>query len=131
MAEWTDRQDGPSSLRSGGGDSTGRKISLRQIIRQHNREQEQARLQTTSSHEPPKPSEQQIYEVNNADPYAESFQKAMIVKIRIFDVFYNEQVCSLVHIQDLTLFYRDVENEKKNEKLLTANACISEELAVP
>ena len=44
---------------------------------------------------------------------------------------FNDQVCNLVYIQDLTLFYRDVENEKKNEKLLIANACISEELAVP
>ena len=53
------------------------------------------------------------------------------MKVRIFEVIYNEQVCNLIYIQDLTLFYRDVENEKKNEKLLIANACISEELAVP
>ena len=40
-------------------------------------------------------------------------------------------MCNLVYIQDLTLFYRDIEQEKKNEKLLVANASILEELAVP
>ena len=53
------------------------------------------------------------------------------MKIRIFEVLFNDQVCNLVYIQDLSLFYRDIENEEKNEKLLIANASISEELAVP
>ena len=53
------------------------------------------------------------------------------MKVRIFEALFNDQVCNLVYIQDLTLFYRDIENEKKSEKLLIANACISEELDVP
>ena len=49
----------------------------------------------------------------------------MSVSIKLLDVMYEGQVCSLVYMQDLTQFERENKVVKNNEILSMANACIN------
>ena len=53
----------------------------------------------------------------------------MIVKV--LDILYNNELCSLVYIQDLTQFVKDNERQKVEDSLQVATTCVSEGLQVP
>ena len=65
------------------------------------------------------------------NPYAENTEQTKIVQIKVIEVLYNDQVCNLVYMHDLTQLYKETELEKTQENLLLANACISEEFQAP
>ena len=65
------------------------------------------------------------------NPYAENTNQMKIVQVKILEVLFNDQVCNLVYMQDLTQVYLNKEREKTHENLQIANACISEEIQAP
>ena len=50
------------------------------------------------------------------------------MRIRVLDVVFDNQVCSLVYMQDLTQFDKDNRQAERNTLLTLANACTTEEL---
>ena len=48
-----------------------------------------------------------IYEVENPNLYSDPSQKNKIFSIKILDVLFEEQVCNLVYMQDLTEVYKE------------------------
>lgn len=57
--------------------------------------------------------------VNDPNPYSEHKEKT--VSINILDVLYDEQICNLVYMQDITQINHDIEKEKMLENLQMAN----------
>lgn len=49
-----------------------------------------------------------------------------VVKIKVFNILFNDTDCSLVYMQDLTNFFQESEANQQKEQLLTASECISE-----
>ena len=49
----------------------------------------------------------------------------MIVSFKILDVLFDEQVCNLVYMQDLSEVYKEQEREKARENILKANSYTS------
>ena len=47
------------------------------------------------------------------------------MQIKILDIFFDDQICHLVYMQDLTKFVEDSKKEKQVENLLKASHCIS------
>ena len=43
-----------------------------------------------------------IYEVRDPNPYSATSGKKKIIQVKILEVLYDEQVCNLVFMQDLT-----------------------------
>ena len=66
----------------------------------------------------------------NPNPYSEE-ESSKTVRIKILDVLFDDRVCSLVYMQDLTQINHDIEIEKAHENLQMANTQISEELQAP
>ena len=54
-------------------------------------------------------SESTIYEVLNPNPYDESFNQKKFVQIKVLNILYNDQVCNLVYIKDITSVYIEQE----------------------
>ena len=48
-----------------------------------------------------------IYEVENPNLYSDQSQKKRIFSFQILDVLFEEQVCNLVYMQDLTEVYKE------------------------
>ena len=48
-----------------------------------------------------------IFEVENPSQYSEQSQKLRIFSFKILDVLFNEQVCNLVYMQDITEVYKE------------------------
>lgn len=71
---------------------------------------------------------QLTYKVDNPNPYAVKSEKSLSVGIKLLNVMFDGQVCSLVHMQDLTKFDRENEVTKNNEDLSMTNAWINEEI---
>ena len=54
-----------------------------------------------------------------------------IVQIKILDILFDDQICYLVYMQDLTKFVEDGKKEKQTEDLLKASHFISSNIQVP
>ena len=54
-----------------------------------------------------------------------------MVQIRIFDILYDNNVCNLIYMEDMTKVYRDIRHERAQMNLQIANSCIQEELEAP
>ena len=53
------------------------------------------------------------------------------MQVRVFDILFDDQVCSLVYMQDMTKFSSELTREKAQLYLSIANQCITEELQTP
>ena len=72
-----------------------------------------------------------IYEVESPNPYSDESQKKRIFYFKILDVLFNEQVCNLVYMQDLTEVYKEKERNEARDNILRANFYTSQELQTP
>ena len=72
-----------------------------------------------------------IYEVADPNAYAASTGQVKYVQIKLLDILYDDKVCNLVYMQDVTQVYREHEREKAHENILMASACTSQELQAP
>lgn len=54
-----------------------------------------------------------------------------IVRIKIFDILFDDGICSLVWMQDLTKFGQESEDHLQKEEYLTASKSISERIKLP
>ena len=67
--------------------------------------------------------------VDKSNPYKEKkADDQIVVQIRIFDILYDDQVCNLVYMEDMTSFYQSVQSEKAQQYFFKATQCITEEL---
>ena len=48
-------------------------------------------------------------------------EKTKYVQIEILDILFNEQVCNLVYMQDVTDIYKEIERKKAQENIILAN----------
>ena len=48
---------------------------------------------------------QHTYEVRSENPYVPEDEKTKTVSVRLLDVLFDNQVCNLVYIQDVTSFF--------------------------
>ena len=48
-------------------------------------------------------------------------EKTKYVQIEILDILFNEQVCNLVYMQDVTQIYKEIERKKAQENIILAN----------
>ena len=53
------------------------------------------------------------------------------MQIKTLDVLYDEQVCNLVYMQDISTVYKEEERSKTLDNILMANAYTSKELQGP
>ena len=51
--------------------------------------------------------------------------------IKVLDLLFDDQVCSLVYIQDLTKFVEQRDREKQTDELMQASQILSEKLETP
>lgn len=72
-----------------------------------------------------------LFEVESANQYSEKEDKKRVVQIKILDVLYNDQVCDLIYMQDITKVYREQEVAKTRENILMATYFTSQELQAP
>lgn len=69
---------------------------------------------------------EQIYRVKNPNPYS-SDDTIKLVQIKVLDVIFDEDVCNLVYIRDVTKTYREKRHERFLDSMLVANQfCIAE-----
>ena len=54
-----------------------------------------------------------------------------LVQIKVLDVLYDDQICNLVYMQDITNVYQEEERKKMQENILMANAYTSKQLQGP
>ena len=78
-----------------------------------------------------RPSRQAVYQMMTNNPYAEGFQKLQTVQIRLLDLLYNDQICTLVYMHDLTGFMEIHEKKQAHKHLMMANAHVFDELEAP
>ena len=71
---------------------------------------------------------QTIFKVENANPYADDFQKVKTVQIRVLEMFYEDKVSTLVFIYDMTKFISFHERKQAHEHLLMANELVYEKI---
>ena len=71
------------------------------------------------------------YEVMLPSQTEEGKTEKKIVQIKILDILFDDQVCYLVYMQDLTKFVEDGKKEKQTEDLLKASHFISSNIQVP
>ena len=76
---------------------------------------------------------QQNYEVLDPNPYSQydSGDSKKIVCVKVLDVIFEDEVCSLIYMQDLTQFHKEKDKDKVRDNLSFANACVSEEIQAP
>ena len=74
---------------------------------------------------------QMIYKVDNPNPYALQEEVTKFMQIEIVDILYNEQVCNLIYMQDVTEIYKDHERKKAQENIILANFYTSRKLQAP
>ena len=48
-----------------------------------------------------------IYEAKNPIPYSDQSQNKRIFSFKILDVLFDEKVCNLVYMQDITEVYKE------------------------
>jgi len=65
------------------------------------------------------------FEVTEPNLYENDADKKKTVQIKILDVLFDDQICSLVYMQDLTKFKEETERDKQTENLIKASHCIS------
>ena len=70
------------------------------------------------------------FEVVDPNPYAEASEPKM-VQIAILDVLFDNQVCNLVYMQDLTEIAKKNNKEKGQESLQMVNKSIADNIQVP
>ena len=76
-------------------------------------------------------SESTIFEVIKANPYEEIDKQKKYVQIKVLDVLFNDQVCNLVFIKDITYVYEKQEQQKTYEHIIMANDYTSKQLQEP
>ena len=74
---------------------------------------------------------QQTFIVEEANPFLSDTDRQKTVSVSVIDVLYNNELCSLVYMQDLTQFTKENEHQKVQEVIQTASTCINEELQAP
>ena len=62
------------------------------------------------------------------NPYLEDGKSNLAVNIKILDVLYGNEVCSLVFMQDLSAFVQDSKKEQAQRSMLAASTYIQEDL---
>ena len=74
-------------------------------------------------------SDSKVYRLLRApNPYAEHDKDNSAVSIKIFDVLYNDEMCSLVLMQDLSPIIQDSKKHKAHRAIISASAYIQEDL---
>lgn len=53
------------------------------------------------------------------------------MQIKLLDILYDDQVCSLVYMWDLTKFYRNQQHDKTQQKLMLASSWMLENMKGP
>jgi len=95
----------------------------------------QSDQQNPDSHRSPRtgssPSFTKKYEVFLPSSTEENKIEKKIVQIKILDILFDDQICYLVYMQDLTKFVEDGKKEKQTEDLIKASHFISSNIQVP
>lgn len=71
------------------------------------------------------------FEVQEPNSYEHEGDKKKIVQIKILDILFDDQVCSLLYMQDLTKFKEDTDRDKRTENLMKASHVISDKIKAP
>ncbi len=65
------------------------------------------------------------------NPYAEDYKKQKTVQIRILDVLFADQDCTLIYMHDLTKFVAKQRHDLAHQHLLMANSHVRDEIQAP
>ena len=64
--------------------------------------------------------------MSDPNPYAAAISGSVkYVQIKILDILFDDQLCNLVYMQDVSQVYKEHEREKAHENILMASACTS------
>ena len=68
------------------------------------------------------------FRVNMKNRFEGTEEPERIVTIKVIEIIFDDRVCSLVYMQDLTKFIQENETIRQTENLLRASKCISQRI---
>ena len=68
-------------------------------------------------------NQKRTFEVEQPNPY--STEERKVVQIQVLDVLYNNEVCNLIYMQDVTKLVDESMREKAQDRLKLVNECFA------
>lgn len=105
-------------------------LSLLDIIK--NEATAQAHQQDGDGGEQAQRKSSKMFQVTKAaNPYASQEESSRTINIKLLDVLYNDRICSLVYMQDLTSVQKNQEQGELIEHMMLSNEIVTSQLRGP